>query len=49
MDRVFNRGIGMVLVVDAGGVDDALSALHAASHPGVVIGDVVSGSGVQFA
>ena len=26
MDRVFNRGIGMALVVDASGVDDVLSA-----------------------
>jgi phosphoribosylformylglycinamidine cyclo-ligase len=48
MDRVFNRGIGMVLVVDAGGVDDALSALHAASHPGVVIGEVGDAAGVRF-
>ncbi len=49
MDRVFNRGIGMALIVDAGGVGDVLSALTAAERPGVVIGEIVAGSGVQFA
>jgi phosphoribosylformylglycinamidine cyclo-ligase len=49
MDRVFNRGIGMVLVVDAGGVDDVRSALQAASRPGVVIGEVGEASGVRYA
>ncbi len=48
MDRVFNRGIGMVLVVDAGGVGDVLSALRAASRPGVVIGEVGDSSGVRL-
>jgi phosphoribosylformylglycinamidine cyclo-ligase len=49
MDRVFNRGIGMALVVDAGGTDDVLSALDAAGQPAVVVGDVETGSGVRFA
>ena len=49
MDRVFNRGIGMTLLVDAGGVDDVLAALAVAGRPGVVIGEVAAGSGVQFA
>jgi phosphoribosylformylglycinamidine cyclo-ligase len=49
MDRVFNRGIGMALVVDAAGVDGALSALAGAGLPGAVIGEVTAGSGVQFA
>jgi phosphoribosylformylglycinamidine cyclo-ligase len=49
MDRVFNRGIGMVLVVDTAGVDDVLSALTAAGQPGVIIGEVGHSSGVRFA
>ncbi len=48
MARVFNLGIGMVLVVDAGAVDGVLSALAAAGHPGDVIGEVVAGAGVRF-
>jgi phosphoribosylformylglycinamidine cyclo-ligase len=49
MDRVFNRGIGMALVVGASGVDGALSALAGAGLPSAVIGEVTAGSGVQFA
>jgi phosphoribosylformylglycinamidine cyclo-ligase len=49
MDRVFNRGIGMVLTVDTAGVGSALSALAAAGQPGAVIGEVTAGSGVRFA
>jgi phosphoribosylformylglycinamidine cyclo-ligase len=49
MDRVFNRGIGMVLVVGTAGVDGVLSALAAAGLPGGVIGEVSAGSGVRFA
>jgi phosphoribosylformylglycinamidine cyclo-ligase len=49
MDRVFNRGIGMALIVDSAGVDEVLSALAAAERPGVVIGEIVAGSGVRFA
>ncbi len=48
MDRVFNRGVGMALVVDSGGAGDVLSALAAADRPGVVIGEVVAGPGVRF-
>jgi phosphoribosylformylglycinamidine cyclo-ligase len=48
MDRVFNRGIGMALIVESAGVDDVLSALAAAGRPGVVIGEVVVGSGVRY-
>jgi phosphoribosylformylglycinamidine cyclo-ligase len=43
MDRVFNRGVGMALVVAAGRVDDALAALAAAGQPSTVIGTVVRG------
>jgi phosphoribosylformylglycinamidine cyclo-ligase len=49
MDRVFNRGIGMVLVVGTAGVDGVLSELAAAGLPGGVIGEVSAGSGVRFA
>ena len=33
MDRVFNRGVGMALVVRAADAADALEALAAAGHP----------------
>jgi phosphoribosylformylglycinamidine cyclo-ligase len=49
MDRVFNRGIGMVLVVGTAGVDGVLSALAEADLPGGVIGEVSAGSGVRYA
>ena len=49
MDRVFNRGIGMALVVEAAGVDGVLSALAGMGRPGTVIGEVAPGSGVRFA
>jgi phosphoribosylformylglycinamidine cyclo-ligase len=42
MDRVFNRGVGMALVVDAGRADEALAALAAAGQPSTVIGTVVA-------
>ncbi len=48
MDRVFNRGVGMALVVDAGAVESTLSVLGDAGRPGAVIGEVVAGSGVRF-
>jgi phosphoribosylaminoimidazole (AIR) synthetase len=49
MDRVFNRGIGMTLVVDPAGAGAVLSALAASDLHGAVIGEVVAGSGVRFA
>jgi phosphoribosylformylglycinamidine cyclo-ligase len=49
MDRVFNRGIGMAVVVDSSRIDEVLSVLAAAGQPGALIGEVVVGSGVQFA
>ncbi len=42
MDRVFNRGVGMALVVRAADAADALAALAAAGHPSTVIGQVAS-------
>jgi phosphoribosylformylglycinamidine cyclo-ligase len=48
MDRVFNRGVGMALVIDAGSVGEALRALEQAGQPASVIGAVVAGAGVRF-
>jgi phosphoribosylformylglycinamidine cyclo-ligase len=49
MDRVFNRGLGMALVLDAGRTGDALRVLEGAGQPATVVGEVVGGSaGVQF-
>jgi phosphoribosylformylglycinamidine cyclo-ligase len=45
MARVFNLGIGMVLVVDAAGADGVVEALGTAGCDGVVIGTVTDGSG----
>jgi phosphoribosylformylglycinamidine cyclo-ligase len=45
MARVFNLGVGMVLVVDAGATDDALAAIASGGATGVVIGEVVPGRG----
>jgi phosphoribosylformylglycinamidine cyclo-ligase len=41
MDRVFNRGVGMALVVQADRADAALDVLAAAGHLSTVIGQVV--------
>ena len=41
MDRVFNRGVGMALVVESSRVDAALAALSGAGQPSTVIGTVV--------
>jgi phosphoribosylformylglycinamidine cyclo-ligase len=48
MDRVFNRGVGMALVIDAGSVAAALRALEQAGQAASVIGEVVAGTGVAF-
>jgi len=49
MDRVFNRGIGMTLVLDPGGVGAALAALDGAGQAACVIGEVVDdGPGVRY-
>jgi phosphoribosylformylglycinamidine cyclo-ligase len=48
MDRVFNRGVGMALVLSAGSAGDALRALEQAGQPASVIGEVVTGTGVAF-
>jgi phosphoribosylformylglycinamidine cyclo-ligase len=49
MDRVFNRGLGMALVLDAGSTGGTLRALEAAGQPASVVGEVVAGeTGVRF-
>jgi phosphoribosylformylglycinamidine cyclo-ligase len=49
MDRVFNRGIGMALVVAAGRADEALAVLAEAGQPSVLIGSVVQDErGVRY-
>ncbi len=45
MDRVFNRGVGMALVIDAGSVGEALRALEQAGQAASVIGEVVARHG----
>ncbi len=45
MARVFNLGIGMVLVVGAAAADSTVDALGSAGCPAVVIGRVTEGSG----
>jgi phosphoribosylformylglycinamidine cyclo-ligase len=50
MDRVFNRGVGMALVVDPASADEALDVLASAGRPSSIIGSVVAGEpGVRFA
>ena len=48
MDRVFNRGVGMALVVDPGSAGEALRVLEQAGQRASVIGEVVAGPGVAF-
>jgi phosphoribosylformylglycinamidine cyclo-ligase len=45
MQRVFNLGIGMVLVVASDAVDETLRALERAGRRAVVVGRVVEGAG----
>ena len=45
MDRVFNMGLGMVLVVPAVDVDGVLATLAAHDRSARVVGELVTGSG----
>ena len=48
MYRVFNMGVGMVVVVAPDDVDAALSSLNASGESAYLIGEVVAGEkGVQ--
>jgi phosphoribosylformylglycinamidine cyclo-ligase len=49
MDRVFNRGVGMALMVAADRADEALASLADSGQPSTVIGAVVDGgAGVAY-
>ncbi len=48
MHRTFNCGIGMVVVLAPSEVDAALGLLRAAGEQASVIGEVVTGAGVQI-
>ena len=48
MHRTFNCGIGMVVVSRAAEGDAALGLLRAAGEQASVIGEVVTGAGVQI-
>jgi phosphoribosylformylglycinamidine cyclo-ligase len=48
MDQVFNRGVGMALVLHPGSVGQALRVLGQAGQAASVIGEVVAGAGVRF-
>jgi len=45
MERVFNMGVGMVVAVEGGDVEDAKAVLAGAGHDAVEIGEVVEGTG----
>jgi phosphoribosylformylglycinamidine cyclo-ligase len=49
MDRVFNRGVGMTLVVAADGVGQALAVLEGAGQSSRIIGTVEDRPGVRYA
>ncbi len=49
MDRVFNMGVGMIAVVDAGDADAASRSLDARGITVTPIGTVERGSGVRYA
>ena len=46
--RVFNMGLGMMAIVDAGDVRAALRALEAAGQEAWVAGHLEPGKGVRF-
>ena len=48
MRRVFNLGIGFVLIVSPGDAEDTLARLHAAGETVYQLGEVTSGEGVTF-
>ncbi|RTZ90020.1 MAG: phosphoribosylformylglycinamidine cyclo-ligase [Bacillota bacterium] len=48
MDRVFNQGIGMVVVTGAEDVSEALDRLVGSGEQATVIGEIVPGEGVEI-
>ena len=49
MDRTFNMGLGMLLVVDADAADRVVEVLREAGESPVRCGRVVEGKGVRYA
>ena len=49
MDRVFNRGVGMALLVAAAQADTALAVLEASGVVATVIGSVTDEPGIRYA
>ncbi len=49
MFRVFNMGIGFVLIVPAGAADEMLAQLRASGETACRLGEAVAGEGVTFA
>jgi phosphoribosylaminoimidazole (AIR) synthetase len=48
MFLTFNMGLGMVLIVAEGALDDALGAIRSAGADAVPVGRVVTGEGVRL-
>jgi phosphoribosylaminoimidazole (AIR) synthetase len=48
MRRVFNLGLGYLLVVPAGEADEAIRTAVAAGHPAYRAGEIVPGAGVEL-
>jgi len=48
MFRVFNMGIGFVLIVGPEAVDETLARLRAAGETAYRLGEAVAGEGVTF-
>jgi phosphoribosylformylglycinamidine cyclo-ligase len=48
MRRVFNLGLGYLVVVPAGEADEAIRIAVAAGHPAYRAGEIVPGAGVEL-
>lgn len=45
MDRVFNRGLGMLAIVPAAGTERAIDEIRRSGHQAWLVGEIVEGSG----
>ena len=48
MDRVFNNGVGMIMVVAPTNCDSIVSHLKGEGVEARVVGEIVAGNGVSF-
>jgi phosphoribosylformylglycinamidine cyclo-ligase len=48
MDRVFNMGVGMIVVVDPASADQTVRALREAGEHVWILGEVEPGKGVRY-